>query len=105
MFSTCFARGYKAEAIRVSYLGNFDNLDDEKNDNVVVTDYQDFRKIVCACIKAMRPKGTTDADVEELFKKGGGEGIAQAMYSEGKRDFAEGRYVYNDAAAVAMNYS
>lgn len=52
----------------------------------------------------MRPKGTTDADVEELIKKGGGEGIAQAMYSEGKRDFAEGRYVYNDAAAAAMSH-
>ena len=89
----------------MSDLGNLDNIDDERNDSVVVTNYQDFRKIVCACIKAMRPKGTTDADVEELIKKGGGEGIAQAMYSENKKNFAEGRYVYSKAAATAMNYS
>lgn len=43
--------------------------------------------------------------LRSCLRKVGGEGIAQAMYSEGKRDFAEGRYVYNDAAAVAMNYS
>lgn len=89
----------------MSDLGNLDNIDDERNDSVVVTDYQDFRKIMCACIKSMRPKGTTDADVEELIKEGGGEGIAQAMYSENKKDFAEGRYVYSQACAAAMNYS
>ena len=86
-------------------LGNLENLDDKRNWTVKVTNYQDFRKIVCACIKRMRPKGTTDADVEELIKEGGGEGMAQAIYSKGKKDFAEGRYVYNDAAAAAMNYS
>ena len=86
-------------------LGNLENLDDKRNWTVKVTNYQDFRKIVCACIKRMRPKGTTDAYVEELIKEGGGEGIAQAIYSKGKKDFAEGRYVYNDAAAAAMNYS
>ncbi|MCH5295375.1 MAG: hypothetical protein J1F14_05690 [Treponema sp.] len=53
----------------------------------------------------MRPKGTTDADVEELIKEGGGEGIAQAMYSENKKNFAEGRYVYSKAGAAAMNYA
>ena len=60
---------------------------------------------MCAYIKRMRPKGTTDADVEELIKEGGGEGIAQAMYSENKKNFAEGRYVYSKAAAAAMNYA
>lgn len=55
----------------MSYLGNFDNLDDEKNDNVVVTNYEDFRKIVCAFIKRMRPKDTTDSDVEKLIVEGG----------------------------------
>ena len=89
----------------MSGLGNLDNIDDERNDSVIVTNYQDFRKIMCACIKRMRPKGTTDAYVEELIKEGGGEGIAQAIYSKGKKDFAEGRYVYNDTAAAAMNYS
>ena len=89
----------------MSDLGNLENLDDKRNWTVKVTNYQDFRKIVCACIKRMRPKGTTDAYVEGLIKEGGGEGIAQAIYSKGKKDFAEGRYVYNDAAAAAMNYS
>ena len=89
----------------MSDLGNLDNLDDKRNWTVKVTNYQDFRKIMCAYIKSMRPKGTTDADVEELIKEGGGEGIAQAMYSEGKKNFAEGRYVYSKAAAAAMNYA
>ena len=89
----------------MSYLGNFDNLDDEKNDNVVVTDYQDFRKIVCAFIKRMRPKGITDSDVEKLIVEGGGEGIMQADFFDNKKNFAEGRYVYSKAAASAMTYS
>lgn len=89
----------------MSDLGNLDNIDDERNDSVVVTNYQDFRKIMCAYIKAMRPKGTTDADVEKLIDEGGGEGIAQAMFFENKKNFAEGRYVYSKAAAAAMNYS
>ena len=89
----------------MSDLGNLDNLDDKRNWTVKVTNYQDFRKIMCAYIKRLRPKGTTDADVEELIKEGGGEGIAQAMYSKNKKDFAEGRYVYSQAAAAAMNYA
>ena len=89
----------------MSDLGNLDNLSDKRNWTVKVTNYQDFRKIMCAYIKRMRPKGTTDADVEELIKEGGGEGIAQAIYSENKKDFAEGRYVYSQAGAAAMNYS
>lgn len=87
----------------MSDLGNLDNIDDERNDSVVVTNYQDFRKIMCAYIKDMRPKGTTDADVEELIDKGGGEGIAQAMYFENKKNFAEGRYVYSKAAAMNLD--
>lgn len=87
----------------MSDLGNFDNLSDKKNWTVKVTNYQDFRKIMCAYIKDMRPKGTTDADVEELIDKGGGEGIAQAMYFENKKNFAEGRYVYSKAAAMNLD--
>lgn len=89
----------------MSNLGNFVDLDDERRWTVKVTDYKDFRKIMCAYIKAMRPKGTTDADVEKLIDKGGGEGIAQATFFENKKDFAEGRYVYGTAAADAMSYS
>ena len=84
---------------------DLNDLDDqEKKWKIVVTKYEDFRKIVCAYIKRMRPEGATDADVEELIKKGGGEGIMQAIYSEGTKDFATGLYVCNDAAAAAMNY-
>lgn len=86
-------------------LGNLDNLDDKRNDTVVVTNYKDYRKIVCAFIKRMRPKGTTDADVEKLIIEGGGEGMMQATFFENKKDFAEGRYVYGTAAADAMSYS
>ena len=87
----------------MSDLGNLDNIDDERNDSVVVTNYQDFRKIMCAYIKYAYPK-STDTDVEELIKKGGGEGIAQAIYAKNKKNFAEGRYVYSKTAAAAMNY-
>lgn len=87
----------------MSNLGNLDNLDDERNDNVVITNYRDFRKIVCAFIREMNPRLKTDEDVEKYIKEGGGDGIVQAMYSENKKDFAEGRYVYSQAAAAAMN--
>lgn len=87
----------------MSDLGNLDNLDDKRNWTVKVTNYEDFRKIMCAHIKYAYPKAT-DADVEKLIKEGGGEGIAQAIYSENKKDFAEGRYVYSQAGAAAMNY-
>lgn len=86
----------------MSYLGNFDNLDDERNDNVVVTNYEDFRKIVCASIRYMNPRLKTDEDIEKYIDESD-EGIVQAMYSENKKNFAEGRYVYSKAAAAAMN--
>lgn len=85
----------------MSDLGNFDNLDDEKNDTVVVTDYKDFRKIVCAFIRAMNPRLKTDEDIEKYIDESD-EGIVQAMYFENQKNFAEGRYVYSKAAA-AMN--
>ncbi len=69
-------------------LGNLNNLDDEKNWTVAVTDYQDFRKIVCAFINRMRPKGTTDEKVEKLIEDGGGETIMQAEFNKNKKDFA-----------------
>lgn len=86
----------------MSYLGNFDNLYDEKNDNVVVTNYEDLRKIVCAFIRYMNPRLKTDEDIEKYIDESD-EGIVQAMYSENKKNFAEGRYVYSKAAAAAMN--
>ena len=86
----------------MSDLGNLDNLDDERNWTVKVTNYQDFHKIVCAFIDK-NPRLKTDDDIEKYIKEGGGEGIVQAMYSENKKDFAEGRYVYSQAAAAAMN--
>ena len=87
----------------MSDLGNLDNLDDKRNWTVKVTNYQDFRKIVCAFIKDKNPRLKTDEDIEKYIKEGGGEGIVQAMYSENKKNFAEGRYVYSKAAAAAMN--
>ena len=86
----------------MSDLGNLDNLDDERNDNVVITNYQDFRKIVCAFIREMNPRLKTDEDIEKYIAESD-EGIVQAMYSKNKKDFAEGRYVYSQAAAAAMN--
>ena len=87
----------------MSDLGNLDNLSDKKNWTVKVTNYQDFRKIVGAFIRKMNPRLKTDEDIEKYIKEGGGEGIVQAMYFENKKDFAEGRYVYSQAAAAAMN--
>ena len=84
-------------------LGNLKNLDDEKNDNVVVTNYQDFRKIVCAFIKEMHYYIKTDEDVEKYIKEGGGDGIIRVMYNENKENFAQGKYVYSKAGACAMN--
>lgn len=84
-------------------LGNLKNLDDEKNDNVVVTNYQDFRKIVCAFIKEMHAYVKTDEDVEKYIKKGGGDAIIRAMYDENKEDFAKGKYVYSKAGVSAMD--
>ncbi|MBQ9630072.1 MAG: hypothetical protein IJR49_00590, partial [Treponema sp.] len=80
---------------------NLENLDSDENDRVVVTDYIEFRKIVCAYIKRMRPKGTTDTDVEKLIEEGGSESIIRAKFNRNKKDYAEGRYVFYDACAVA----
>lgn len=71
--------------------------------NIVVTNYKDFRKIVCEYIKQGNTWMTTDEAVEEFIKRGGGEGIIRSKYHEGMNDFAKGLYVSNDAAACAMN--
>lgn len=86
----------------MSNLGDLNNLSDKKNWTVAVNNYKDFRKIVCAYIRAMNPRLKTDEDVEKYIAESD-EGIVQAMYSENKKDFAEGRYVYSTAAAAAMN--
>ena len=83
---------------------DLNNLDNKENWNAVVTDYQEFRKIVCAYIKRMRPKGTTDSDVEKLIEEGGSDSIIRAKFNRNKMDYAEGRYVFSDACAVADNY-
>ena len=80
---------------------DFENLDNEKNYDVVVTNYKDFRKIVCACIKRDNPYIKTDEEVEKFID--GEEGIIRAKYNLNKKDYAEGKYVLNDASATAMN--
>lgn len=87
----------------MAYLGNLENLDDEKNWTVKITDYKDFRTIVKANIKYMNPN-MTDKDIEERIEEEGGYGIMDAIFNENKKDFAEGRYVYSQAGAAAMNY-
>lgn len=71
--------------------------------NIVVTNYEDFRKIVCEYIKQGNTWMKTDEQLEEFIKEGGGEGIICAKYHAGIKDFAKGLYVSNDAAACAMN--
>nr|DAE33882.1 MAG TPA: SynN [Caudoviricetes sp.] len=87
----------------MAYLGNLENFNDEKNWTVKITDYKDFRTIVKAKIRYMHPD-LTDKDMEECIEKGGGYGIMDAIFNENKKDFAEGRYVYSQAGAAAMNY-
>ena len=84
-------------------LGNLENLEDKKNWDVVVTNYQDFKKIVVAFIKYCNPNVKTDKDVETFIERGGGEGIIKATYSENKKYFAEGKYVYSQASVAEMN--
>nr|DAE33884.1 MAG TPA: hypothetical protein [Caudoviricetes sp.] len=88
-------------------LGNLENLDDERNANVAVTSYEDFRKIVYAFIKRMNPglNLKTDKDVDSYVKNDsfGGEGMIGSIYNERKKEFKEGRYVYDSAACAAMN--
>lgn len=84
-------------------LGNLNDLSSEENWNVVVTNYQDFKKIVVAFIKYCNPNLKTDKDVETFIERGGGEGIIKATYTENKKYFAEGKYVYGQAAVAEMN--
>ncbi len=86
----------------MSNIGNLDNLDDKANWTVSITNYADFRKIVCAFIRSRNPRLKTDEDVEKYIADSD-EGIVQAMYCKNKKNFAEGRYVYSKAAAAAMN--
>ncbi len=63
----------------MSYLGDLNNLSDKKNWTVAVTNYEDFRKIVCAYIRKMNPRLKTDEDIEKYIAESD-EGIVQAMY-------------------------
>ena len=91
----------------MAYLGNLENLDDERNWTVVVTNYEDFKKIVYAFIRQTHPRLNlkTDKDVDNYVKNdsSGGEGMIGAMYSERKKYFKEGKYVYSSASCAAMN--
>lgn len=87
----------------MSNLGNLEALDSKENWNVVVTNCQDFKKIVVAFIKYCNPNVKTDKDVEKFIERGGGEGIIKAIYSENKKYFVEGKYVYSKAGAAEMN--
>ena len=80
---------------------DFDNLSNKKNWEVVVTNYNDYRKIVCAYIKAGNPHLKTDEDVEKFIN--GEEGMIRASYNLNKKDFAQGKYVVSVASATAMN--
>ncbi len=80
---------------------DFDNLDNEKNWEVVVTNYKDYRKIVCACIKRENSYVKTDEDVENFID--GEEGIIRASFNMNKKDFAEGKYVLSIASVTATN--
>ena len=81
---------------------DLNNLDSKENWNAVVTDYQDFRKIVCKFTKAGNRCVQTDDEIEEFIDQGGGDGVIQAMFCENKKNFTEGRYVFSKAAAVTM---
>ena len=91
----------------MAYLGNLENLDDERNWTVVVTNYEDFKEIVYAFIRQTHPRLNlkTDKDVDNYVKNdsSGGEGMIGAMYNERKKDFKEGKYVYSSASCAAMN--
>ena len=78
-------------------------MTDKEKTEVVVTEYDDFRKIVCEQIKQQHGNLKTDKDVEKFIDNGGGEGVIKSAFNENKKDFAEGKYVYSTASAVAMN--
>ena len=85
-------------------LGNFNDLNSKENWNVVVTNYQDFKKIVYAFVRYMHPslKLKTDEDAEKYIQNDsvGGEDMIKATYAENKKYFAEGKYVYSQACSV-----
>ena len=80
---------------------DFENLSNEKNYDVVITNYEDYRKIVIACIKEQNPYLKTDKDVEKFIN--GEEGIIEASYNLNKAYFSKGKYVLSVATATAMN--
>lgn len=41
--------------------------------------------------------------MEKFIERGGGEGIIKAIYSENKKHFVEGKYVYSKAGVAEMN--
>ena len=84
---------------RFGDLSNF--LNDERRWSVVVTNYQDFYKIVCEYVKRKRPEVNTTKEAEKYIEENNGEELILATYHQGKKDFAEGKYVCNDASAVA----
>ena len=45
----------------------------------------------------------TDKEVEKCIKRVG-EGLIHAKFNMNKKDYAEGKYVFNDAAAISTNY-
>lgn len=88
---------------KYAYKMSLKDVEEQYQCSVVVTNYEEFRKIVCEMIKKQHPYIKSDEEVEKFIEQGGGEGTIKAMYNENKEDFAEGRYVYSQAAAAAMN--
>ena len=80
---------------------DFENLNNEKNWDVVITNYEDYRKVVVACIKQQNPHVKTNEDVEKFID--GEEGMIEASYNLNKEYFAKGKYVISVAAATVMN--
>lgn len=73
------------------------------NPNLVVTSYEEFRKLVCEYVKKRNTYLKTQEEIEKFIDTGGGDGIIEAMYDENKQYFAKGLYVHSKADAAAMN--
>ena len=73
------------------------------NPNLVITKYEDFRKLVCEYIKERNPHLKTQEEIENFIDTGGGDGIIESMYERNKHFFAKGLYVHSKADATAMN--
>ena len=68
---------------RFGDLSNF--LNDERRWSVVVTNYQDFYKIVCEYVKRKRPEVNTTKEAEKYIEENNGKELILATYHQGKK--------------------